>query len=70
MLGARFGREALSRAEDVPLWVYGLLALAVGLLGAAAALPKQRPRGLSLSLLAGTIGAAILLGLTIAYSLG
>ena len=69
-LGAKFRRAVLSGADAVPLWVYGLLALAVGLLAAAAALPKAQPRGLSASLLAGSVGAAILLGLTIAYSLG
>jgi len=69
VLGARFG-SVLSGADDVPIWVYGLLALAVGLLGAAAAMPKRRTGGLSASLLAGSVGAAILLGLTIVYSLG
>ena len=70
VLGKKFGRALLSGVDDVPIWVYGLLAVAVGLLGAAAALPKAQPRGLSASLLAGSVGAAILLGLTIAYSLG
>jgi hypothetical protein len=70
VLGARFGWTALSRAEDVPVWVYGLLALAVGLLAAGAALPKSEPRSLSASLMIGSVGAAILLGLTIAFALG
>jgi hypothetical protein len=33
-------------------------------------MPKGRTRGLSASLLAGSVGAAILLGLTIVYALG
>src|SRR5262245_38382323 len=70
VLGTRFGKAVLAGADSVPLWLYGLLALAVGLLAAAAALPKAEPRGLSVSLLVGSIGAAILLGLTIAFSLG
>jgi hypothetical protein len=76
VLGAKFGKVGkvgkalLSNADGVPLWVYGLLALAVGLLGAAAALPKGEPRGLSTSLLIGSVGAAILLGLTIVFALG
>jgi hypothetical protein len=70
VLGAKFGKALLSAADSVPLWVYGLLAFAVGLLGAAATLPKAGARGLSASLLAGSVGAAILLGLTIAFSLG
>ena len=68
VLGARFGRSAISLAEDVPLWVYALLAFAVGLLGAAAALPKSKTTGLSASLLLGLVGATILLGLTYAYA--
>jgi hypothetical protein len=60
----------LPGVDGVPLWIYGLLALAVGLLAAGAALPKGEPRGLSASLLVGSVGAAILLGLTIAFSLG
>jgi hypothetical protein len=70
VLGARFGRAALTGAEDVPLWVYGLLALAVGLLGAGVALGKTRPGKLAAPLLAGSAGAAILLALTIVYALG
>jgi len=70
VLGTKFGRAALSGVDGVPLWIYGLLVLAVGLLTAAGALPKAEPRGLSASLLIGSIGAAILLGLTIAFSLG
>jgi len=70
VLGTRFGKAVLAGADGVPLWLYGLLAFAVGLLGAAAALPKAGPRGLSASLLVGSVGAAILLGLTIAFSLG
>jgi len=69
VLGANFDR-VLSSADHVPIWVFGLLALAVGLLGSAAALPKGHPRGLSASLLAGSVGAAILLVLTIVYALG
>lgn len=68
MLGARFSRSAISLAEAVPLWVYALLAFAVGLLGAAAALPKGETVGLSASLLLGFVGATILLGLTYAYA--
>ena len=70
VLGARFARDAFFAAEDVPLWVYFLLALAIALLGAAAALPKTETVGLSTSLLLGLVGATILLGLTIAYTLG
>ena len=70
MLGAKFGKALLSGTNGVPLWVYGLLALAVGLLAAAAAFPKREPRGLSTSLLVGSVGAAILLGLTIVFALG
>jgi hypothetical protein len=70
VLGTRFGQALLSGADGVPIWVYGLLALAVGLLAAAAALPKGESRGLSASLLAGSVGAAILLALTIVFSLG
>jgi len=70
VLGTKFGRVVLGGADDIPVWVYGLLALAAGLLGAAAAMPKGRPGGLSASLLAGVLGAAILLGLTIVYALG
>ena len=55
----------LSLAEDVPLWVYVLLAFAIALLGAAAALPKSETAGLSASLLLGLVGATILLGLTL-----
>jgi hypothetical protein len=69
VLGAKFG-DVLSSADKVPIWVFVLLAVAVGLLGAAAAMPKGRTRGLSASLLAGSVGAAILLGLTIVYALG
>lgn len=68
MLGARFSRSAISLAESVPLWVYALLAFAVGLLGAAAALPKAETVGLSASLVLGLVGATILLGLTYAYA--
>jgi len=68
VLGARFSRSAISLAENVPLWVYALLALAVGLLGAAAAFPKGETVGLSASLLLGLVGATILLGLTYAYA--
>jgi hypothetical protein len=57
-------------AEDVPLWGYGLLALAAGLLGAAVVLRKARPGKSSAPLLAGSAGAAILLALTIVYALG
>ena len=70
VLGAKFGKALVSGADGVPLWIYGLLALAVGLLAAAAALPKAEPRGLSTSLLVGSVGAAILLGLTIVFALG
>jgi len=68
VLGARFGRAALSAADDVPLWVLGLLALGVALLAAAASLPKSEAVGLSASLLLGLVGASILLGLTITYA--
>ena len=68
VLGARFSRSAISLAESVPLWVYALLAFAVGLLGAAAALPKAETVGLSASLVLGLVGATILLGLTYAYA--
>ena len=64
VLGARFGRTALSAADDVPLWVFGLLALGVALLAAAASLPKSETVGLSASLLLGLVGASILFGLT------
>jgi len=70
VLGARFAKGAFSAAEDVPLWVYVLLALAIALLGAAASLPKSETVGLSASLLLGLVGATILLGLTITYALG
>ena len=70
VLGARFSKSALSAVEEVPLWVYALLALGVALLAAAAALPKGEAAGLSASLLFGLVGAAILLGLTIVYALG
>ena len=70
MLGTKFGKGVLASAGDVPIWVYGLLALAVGLLAAAAALPKADSRGLSTSLLVGSVGAGILLALTIVFSLG
>ena len=70
VLGTKFGKGVLASAGGVPLWVYGLLALAVGLLAAAAALPKADSRGLSASLLAGSVGAGILLALTIVFSLG
>ena len=70
-LGARFARGTFSAAEDVPLWVYVLLAFAIALLGAAASLPKSETVGLSASLLLGLVGATILLGLplTITYAL-
>jgi hypothetical protein len=70
VLGARFAKGAFFAAEDVPLWVYVLLALALALLGAAASLPKTETVGLSASLLLGLVGATILLGLTITYALG
>jgi hypothetical protein len=70
VLGARFAKGAFSAAEDVPLWVYVLLALAIALLGAAASLPKTETVGLSASLLLGLVGATILLGLTITYAFG
>jgi hypothetical protein len=70
VLGTRFTKSALSAAEDVPLWVYALLALGVALLAAAAALPKGDAADLSMSLLLGLVGAAILLGLTIVYAFG
>jgi hypothetical protein len=66
VLGARFGRAAFSAADDVPLWVYVLLALAIALLGAAAFLPRTEPAGLSARLMLGVVGIAILVGLTIA----
>ncbi len=69
-LGAKFGKRALSAAGDVPLWIYALLAFAVGLLAAAASLPKRETASLSASLMLGGVGAAILLGLTIAFALG
>jgi hypothetical protein len=69
VLGARFGRAALSAADDVPLWVFGLLAAGVALLAAAASLPKSETVGLSASILLGAVGATILLGLTITYAL-
>jgi hypothetical protein len=70
VLGAKFAKGAFSAAEDVPLWVYVLLALAIALLGAAASLPKSETGGLSASLLLGLVGATILLGLTITYAFG
>lgn len=66
VLGARFGKAAFSAADDVPLWVYVLLALAIALLGAAAFLPRTAPAGLSARLVLGVVGVAILVGLTIA----
>jgi hypothetical protein len=66
VLGASFGKVAFSAADDVPLWVYALLALAIALLGAAAFLPRTEPAGLSARLVLGVVGVAILVGLTIA----
>jgi hypothetical protein len=70
VLGTKFARRAFSVADDAAVWTYGLLAVAVGLLAAAAALPKGHSLGLSGSLVLGLVGTAILLGLTIAYALG
>jgi hypothetical protein len=70
VLGARFAKGAYFAADDVPLWVYVLFALAIALLGAAASLPKSKTGGLSASLLLGLVGAAILIGLTITYAFG
>jgi hypothetical protein len=69
-LGAKFAKGAFSAADDVPLWVYVLLALAIALLGAAAFLPKNENVGLSTSLLLGLMGATLLLGITLAYAFG
>jgi hypothetical protein len=66
VLGARFGKAAFSAADDVPLWVYVLLALAIALLGAAAFLPGTEPAGFSARLVLGVVGVAILVGFTIA----
>jgi hypothetical protein len=66
VLGARFGKSAFSAADDVPLWVYVLLALAIALVGAAAFLPRTEPAGLSARLVLAVVGVAILVGLTIA----
>src|SRR5262245_54903781 len=70
VLGAKVGRGAFPAAADIPLWVYGLLALAVGMLVAAASLPEGGGLGLSESLRLALVGAGILLGLAIAFVLG
>ncbi len=61
-------RQSFRPPRTVPLWVFGLLALGVALLAAAASLPKSETVGLSASLLVGLVGASILLGLTITYA--
>jgi hypothetical protein len=66
VLGARFGKAAFSLADEVPLSVYVLLALAIALLGAAAFLPRTEPPGFPARLVLGVVGVAILVGLTIA----
>jgi hypothetical protein len=69
VLGAKFARRALSAVDGVPLSIQVLTGLAVALLVAAAVLPKAAPAGLTVSLVSGMLGAAILLGVTIAYAL-
>jgi hypothetical protein len=66
VLGARFAKVAFSAADEVPLWVYLLLALAIALLGAAAFLPRTEPAGFPARLVLGVVGVAILVGFTIA----
>jgi hypothetical protein len=71
-LGARFAKGGLSlagTADDVPLWAYALVALAVALLAMAALLPRTKAQ-LSSALLFAFVGAAIILVLTIVYALG
>jgi hypothetical protein len=69
VLGAKFARQAVSAVDGVPLSIQILTGLAVALLVAAAVLPKAAPAGLTASLVSGLLGAAILLGVTIAYAL-
>jgi predicted ABC-type exoprotein transport system permease subunit len=57
---------AFSAADEVPLWIYLLLALAIALLGAAAFLPRTELAGFPARLVLGVVGVAILVGFTIA----
>ena len=66
VLGTRFAKLAFSAADEVPVWVYLLLALAIALLGAAAFLPRTEPAGFPARLVLGVVGVAILVGFTIA----
>ena len=74
VLGARFAHQAVKAAENVPLWLYLLLGLAIMLL-ALAALPLRAAPKRAAGLLArrravlALVGAAALVVVTVAYTL-
>jgi hypothetical protein len=68
-LGARFARGAFSAADEIPVWAYALLDLAIALLVAAVLMAKAAPVRLSSAILLALVGCAIILGLTITYAL-
>ncbi|HEY7148310.1 MAG TPA: hypothetical protein VH420_02590, partial [Gaiellaceae bacterium] len=75
VLGARFARKAAEAASRVPVWLYLLLALAIGLLAAASLPLRAAPGNRTASVLArhrgalAIAGAATLVGVMVAYVL-
>jgi hypothetical protein len=75
VLGARFARKAVDAASEVPLWLYALLALAIGLLAAAAVPLRATPSPGTASALArhrgvlALAGAGMLIVVMVAYVL-
>lgn len=75
VLGARFTKRAVDAVQSIPLWLFALLGLAIAILALAALPLRAAPTRRAASALArhrGAValtGAAVLLGVTVAYTL-
>jgi hypothetical protein len=76
VLGARFTRRAVDAVKSIPLWLFALLGIAIAILAVAALPLRAAPTRRAASALAhhrGAValtGAAVLVAVTVAYTLG